>query len=576
MSVVGTLFGTIGGLGLFLYGMGLLSDGLKRIAGDGLRRLLARITKWSVLGLLIGAGVTCLIQSSSGTTVMVVGLVNAGLLSLRQAISVVLGANIGTTFTAWLVAGMGVFKITNYALPAVGIGFALHALGRRPRTQHAGRILLGFGILFIGIAFMKEAFEPLGSSEAVRRLLMAVGDRPILGVLAGAVITMLLQSSSASIAMIQALAISGAFGGEWELALASAIPFVLGDNIGTTITAQIAAARTNLAGRRTAMAHTVFNVLGVALLLPLVYAGLYPRLVQWIAPFGLRQGTIMAHIAISHSLFNVIAAAVALPLLGLLERAVTAIVPARKQRPEQMPVTLEYHLLDTPSLAIEQARREIHRMCQTARHAVHRAVKALLEQDAGSLREVARHEQALDERQTEITRYLVELSQRDIGPEMAGELPVLMHTVNDLERIGDHATNIAEIAERRMASGRDFSDEAVAEIVRMRAEVAGMFDGVLEGIGASDRQAARAVLRREETVNELQASYRQNHVRRLRDRRCEPLTGMFFVDYVDNMEKIGDHLTNIAEGVLSGLQWGQEPDGAAAPPSPGEPALRGS
>lgn len=561
MNLRDMLFGTVGGLGLFLFGMGMLSDGLKAAAGNRLRSLLSKITKWRMSALLIGAGVTCLIQSSSATTVMVVGLIHAGMLTLRQAICVVLGANIGTTFTAWLVAGMSVFKITTYALPAVALGFAIHFLGRRSRTRHWGQILLGFGILFVGISFMQEAFQPLRNDEAVQQLLISIGDRPILAVLGGTVITMLIQSSSASIAMIQTLAFAGAFGTDWDVALRVTIPFVLGDNIGTTITAQIAALRTNLGGRRTAMAHTLFNVIGVLIILPAVYLGWYVALIERISPVGLTQNTVMLHIALSHSVFNVTAAVATLPFVGALERLVRKVLPGREMLDEDMePVTLERHLLDTPPLAVSQAHKEIVRMAKTARKAVKGAMAAIRDDDLSRVGKVREREDAADHFQTEITRYLVELSQRSLSPEMANQLPVLLHSVNDFERIADHAVNIAEVAVRKVDHSHSFSEAGTAEIEQMYREVRRMFKGVLKALKEFDVDAARDALRREETLNRMQADFRESHTERLSAGTCTAMAGLIFVDLVDNIEKIGDHLTNIAEGILGGFQWTAEPD----------------
>ncbi len=575
MNVMEIIFNLIGGLALFLFGMGFLSDGLKRIAGDGLRKLLGKITKWAVMALLVGAGVTVLIQSSSATTVMVVGLVNAGLLTLKQAIGVVLGANIGTTCTAWLVAGMSIFKISLYALPAIAVGFALQVLARRQKTKHLGQILLGFGLLFIGISFMKDAFAPLRQSQDVHAILIAIGDRPFLAIIAGAVITMLVQSSSASIMMIQTLAFVGAFGTDWDVVLRVTIPFILGDNIGTTITAQLAALRTNLAGKRTAMAHTLFNVLGVAVIMPLLYSGAYVMLVKAISPLALGQTTIMVHIAIAHTTFNVVAAFVMLPMTGLLAKIVTKILPAGKRARDEMPVTLEQHLLDTPPLAIQQARREIIRMSHKAKEALDLAVRGIAEDDLSALRGVMRKEDAVDEYQTQITQYLVEVSQRQLDPDMANELPVLMHSVNDMERVADHAVNIAEIAERKIEHRQRFSDSAEKDLTRMRMEVSHMFDNVLMALENSDQRSAERALEHEEAINEMQSQFRGSHIRRLQSGTCDAMTGLTYIDFVNNMEKIGDHLSNIAQGVIYGGQWGveipQEKQSADADP-PNEPA----
>jgi len=572
MDAMDMLFGTIGGLGLFLFGMGMLSDGLKAAAGDRLRSLLAKITKWPLMAMLVGAGVTCLVQSSSATTVIVIGLVNAGMLTLRQAICVVLGANIGTTFTAWLIAGMSVFKITSYALPAVGLGFLLHVFGRRARTRHWGQILLGFGILFIGISFMKEAFAPIRKDQGVQALLISLGDQPILAVLAGTIITMLVQSSSASIAMIQTLAFAGAFGTDWDVVLRVTIPFVLGDNIGTTITAQLAALRTNLSARRTAMAHTLFNVLGVAIVLPLVYVGWYLGIVKAISPVGLTQNTVMLHIALAHSTFNVVAALIVLPLAGVLESLVLKVLPSKPGQREIPTVTLERNLLDTPAVAMIQARKEIVRMAATARSALEDAIAVMCRDDRSRARKAVEKEEAVDNFQTEITRYLVELSQRELSPKMANELPVLLHSVNDLERVGDHATNIMEDGVRKLDHGYAFSEPAAAEIDRMYMEVNQMFQDVLVAVADYDINIARRALEHETILNKMQVDLRGAHVDRLTAGGCDPMVGLIFVDLVDNFEKIGDHLANVAQGIIGGLQWRlEDTDKTPPPPDQTEP-----
>ena len=556
------VFGTVGGLAMFLYGMGLLSDGLKLTAGNGLRRLLGKVTKWPILALGIGATVTCLVQSSSATTVMVVGLINTGLLTLKQAISVVLGANIGTTMTAWLVAaaaGAKALKISNYALPTITIGFLMMTFGRRDRVKYVGQILLGLGLLFIGIRFMKDASGGLRESDHVRSFFTMLGDRPIWAVLAGAAVTMLLQSSSASIAMIQLMAVQGTFGDDPGLALRIAIPFVLGDNIGTTITAQLAAMRTNINGKRAAMAHTLFNVLGVCLVLPLVYLRVFDTVVRSVCSgWGLPS-----QIAFAHSAFNVVAALAMLPLVGLLATMVTRLLPSKAGEEEILIVTLEEHLLDTPALAMVQARKELVRMAKCARDAVNGAVEAIRDNDRKVIQTVNSKEEQVDRFQTEITRYLVQVSRHKLSPETSNELPVLLHSVNDIERVSDHATNIAEIAVRKMDQRTVFSEEASREISLLQTEVDNMFDDVLAAVTDTDVAVATRALVHEEAVNRLQVELRRNYVQRLGEDLCTPAAGMIFVDFVDNMEKIGDHLANIAQGVIAGLQWGRLDDEVA-------------
>ena len=551
------IFGTVGGLGMFLFGMSLLSEGLKKVAGQKLKSLLESLTKRRVIAVMVGALVTALIQSSSATTVMTVGFVNAGLLTLKQALCVVLGANVGTTFTAWLVStfGIGGLKITAYALPAIGVGFLVRVMGKTQRTRSIGNIILGFGLLFVGIWFMKEAFAPLKDSTGVQGVLIMLGEKPILAVLAGTVLTMLLQSSSASIMMVQVLAFQGAFGMDWDIVLRLAIPFILGDNIGTTITAQVAALQTSRNSKRTAMGHTIFNLIGVIYMLPLIGVGWYPDIVEWITPFKLSQNTIMVHIAVAHSTFNIFNTIVFLPIIRWLEIIVMKILPPRDYELMEKPVVLERHLLDTPVIALDQTSREIVRMAKVSKEAVNQAIEGLSEDDARKLEMTRKTEDAIDRFQYEITLYLTALSRRELSEKLSGELPVLLHTVNDLERVGDHAVNIAEIAERKIERKLSFSDSAQTEATRLKDEINQMFDLITLALEKNDIEAAKLALVNEEHLNGMQMDFRRSHVQRMTEGLCTPEAGLIFIDLVDNIEKIGDHLTNIAQAVIGGLQW---------------------
>ena len=554
------IFGTVGGMGLFLFGMGLMSDGLKKVAGQKLKNILGSLTKRRIVAVLVGACVTCLVQSSSATTVMTIGFVNAGLLTLKQALCVVLGANIGTTFTAWLVSIFGVFKITNYVLPLVGIGFFLSILGKTEKLKSIGEVLLGFSILFLGIHFMKEGFGGLKESQRLQEGLIWVGRNPLLAVLAGTAVTMLLQSSSASIAMIQMLAFQGAFGLDWDLVLRVTIPYILGDNIGTTITAQIAALRASRNAKRTAVGHTMFNVIGVAYILPLVWMGWFADLVEWITPVKLSQNTIMLHIAVAHSTFNIANTIVFLPMIGALEAVAMKILPVTREELARKPITLEENLLGTPVIALAQTKQEIVRMAQTAKTGVMSAIEGILNDDKAKLGAARRMEDFTDAFQYEITSYLSALSRRQLSDEVSVELPVLLHTVNDLERIGDHAVNIVEIAERKINQKLSFSDSAQVEAAQLKNEANQMFDYISAALENNDTEAAKSALLNENNLNEMQMDFRRSHVQRMTDGVCSPETGLIFIDLVDNIEKVGDHLTNIAQSVIGGLQW----NGAAA------------
>jgi len=559
--VKGMIFGTVGGLALFLYGMMQMSNGLKNVAGQRLKNVLESMTKKRLVGFFVGAGITALIQSSSAAIVMVVGFVNAGLLTLKQAIPVIIGTNVGTTATAWLVSisGFEAFTITDYALPAMAMGFVLQIFGRSRVVKDTGQILLGFGILFIGIGFMKDSFSPLEGSERVQAVLISFGRYPLLAVLAGMVITMLLQSSSASIAMIQMLAVSGAFGDDWYQVLTIVIPFILGDNIGTTITAQLAALQANQNARRTAWAHTTFNVLGAFIWFWLI--GWLCKLVYVITPWQIGATTIAAYIAVAHTTIKVLDSVIFLPLTGVLEKIVILIVRERPSEVTVRPVVLDERLFSTPVIALEQAKREIVHVAKKAKKAVRRSINGIISDDKRRLESVRETEDIIDEFQLEITSYLSALSRNQLSDEVSTTLPVLLHTVNDLERIGDHAVNIVEIAERKIERNLSFSDFALGEANKLKEEVERMFDCIITALENNDIESAKSALGNEINLNKMQIDFRRSHVQRMTEGVCSAETGLVFIDMVDNVEKIGDHLTNIAQAVIGGLQWeGVDPE----------------
>ena len=550
------IFRTVGGLGLFLFGMLLMSEGLKKIAGQKLKKTLESMTSTPFKAFLVGAGITAVIQASGATTVIAIGLVNAGMLTLRQAIGVIIGSNVGTTVTAWIVSVSGLaLDITLYSLPIVGVGFLLHIGGRTRKMKCFGQIMLGFGILFLGIGFMKDAFAPLQGNAKVHEAFVALGGRPLLAIFVGIVATILLQSSSAFIGIVQLLAIQGAFGENWQTALNVSIPFILGSNIGTTITAQIAALQANRNSKRAAWAHTMFNVIGSVIAYPFAYLGWYSAFVQAISPWELGPSTIAAEIAIAHSIFNIVNSGVFLPLTGLLETIVVKLVPLKPSEVAMAPMVLEKHLLDTPVLALEQAERESVRMAETAKKAVLAAVEGLLEDDKAKLATVRKMEDITDTFQYEITSYLSDLSSRQLSEEVSAELPVLLHTVNDLERIGDHAVNIAEIAERKIDGKLSFSEAAMGEAGQVATEIHQMFDHVIAALRDKNLEEAKSALGNESNLNIMQIEFRRSHVKRMTDGISTAERGLIFIDLVDNVEKIGDHLTNIAQAVIGGLQW---------------------
>jgi phosphate:Na+ symporter len=536
-----------------------MSNGLRDVAGQRLRGFLQGVTKRPLLGVAVGTLVTALIQSSSATTTMVVGLANAGLLNLRQAISLVLGANIGTTITAWIVALIGIeVEIMMFALPAVGVGFFFYAFGKRRRTRLWGQALLGMGTLFVGLSFMKDAVTPLRGAEVLKNVVAAYGRYPLLGVLTGVGLTVLLQSSSATVAIVQTLAMTGA------IPFATAIPVILGDNIGTTVTAEIASIGAGPPARRTARAHTLFNVFGVLYMLPLAWTfpgeggvtSLYSRFIEWIFPGELTLSNIAGHMALAHTVFNMFNAIVVfVPAIKLLEWTATKLTIVGKADRELVPEYLDTRLLSTPEVALQQAALEIVRMLRLAQGAVRDAMKAFFESNERELDRVARAEEAVDSLQHDITQYLIQLSERELGPAQAEKLPVFVHTVNDIERVGDHAENLAELAERMIHQRLPFSEEAIAELRNMYERADRMMDEVAGALETDSRPMAKRALKGEALLNQMQIELHRNHVQRLSDGSCQLLSGLIFLDMVDNLEKIGDHITNIAQAILGGLRW---------------------
>ena len=549
------LFGTFGGLGIFLYGMKLMSDGLKRISGEKLKKVLSVLTKNRVMAVLVGAGFTALIQSSSAMTVMAVGLVNSGFMSLTQAIGVVIGANIGTTVTAWLVSAMAVFKISQYAYPAIGIGFMMTFIGKRRSVKNWGTALLGFGLIFLGLSILKDSFDPLRDSIYIKDLFVNFGRNPILGIFVGAAATMILQSSSVTVAIIQVMALQGL------IDFNSAIPLILGDNIGTTITAQLASLKTSPNARRTANAHTSFNVFGVLYILPFVWTGYYPRLIEWIVPGEVTPTTIMVHIAVAHTVFNVINTLVFLPCTKYLEKFVVKITPEKKG----MVIEGRLKFLDrkllaskhfTPHFALAQARKEVVRMAEMADKAVRIPMEGLFERNNKLLEHIPEMEDAIDDLQREITRYMVDLSRRHLPREIADEIPVWLHSINDIEKIGDHAENLGEITERVLDEKLKFSDEGEAQLRMMYEYICEMLIFTQNALSNVDLESANAILVMEQKVNDLHISARQDNLDRMNAGITGATLGIIFLDYMQNFEKIGDHLSNIAIAVKRDFRYG--------------------
>lgn len=541
------IFGLFGGLGLFLFGMKIMSEGLQKIAGDRLRRLLGALTDNRLLGILIGAGLTALIQSSTATTVMVVGFVNAGLMSLLQAIGVVIGANIGTTVTAQLIA----FNIAEFSLPAIGIGTALKLFAKRPSFHQIGEIVLGLGLVFLGLALMKGAFDPVKGNTELQNLFLMVGNNPLLGVLVGAVVTMIIQSSSATIGLTIAMATSGLLGFESSVAL------ILGENIGTTLVANLAALGTNLAARRTALAHFLFNAIGVCCML--LFFSTFISLVAAISPgdpdfvittgeqldmFGGTLGDkpfIARHIANAHTLFNVINALLFLPLVGHLARLTAALIPGRENQSEFHLRHLDARVLNTPPIALSQAHSETMHMVRVAGEILQETLDLLSDQNPDRIERINRKEEHIDLLQREITDFLVALSQQSITEETSLEVVELMHVVNDLERIGDYCVHLGRLVQRMIDQKIGFSDMARKEVEEMSELTRKFYTMTATALETGEPVEFGKADQMENAIDQMEELLRNNHIARLNTGECTVASGLVYVDILHNLEKIGDH-----------------------------------
>ena len=534
------VFSVVGGLGLFIYGIHLMGEGLQNAAGDRLRRLLKALTKNTFSGTLLGAGITAIIQSSSATTVMVVGFVNAGLMTLTQAIGVIFGANIGTTITAQIIA----FKLTAVALPAIAIGACLYLFSPKRFWKFFGLFCLGFGILFLGLKIMTSMIKPFAGDPVIQNIFVQFSENPFLGILIGAGVTALFQSSSVTTGMIITLASIGLFD------LQAAIPLIFGCNIGTCVTAILASLGTTISAKRAALAHVLFNIMITLLFLPTL-----PFYYKIIAT---TSGDIARQVANAHTLFNIVGTLVLVPFASIYAKVVTRVLPGKDTIIDNQPQFLEKHLLYTPLVAFDASIKEVVRMTELARGMMSDTMKGFLKEDVKALSLVPKKEEALDHLQEAVTNYLMELMQKEISPTLANKIPSLLHSVNDIERMGDHCENIMELAERKMSSGFPFSKQAEKEIEEMFFLVDNMAQATISSLDNDSIEDAKKVLDLEKKVDKFTQKLRENHINRLSDGQCKVLSGIVFLDLISNFEKIADHLTNVAQAILGKLQWTAE------------------
>ena len=532
-----TVFSLLGGLGLFLFGIKTMGDGLEQAAGSKMKRLLEALTRNKFTAVLVGLLVTAVIQSSSATTVMVVGFVNAGLLSLSKAIGVIMGANIGTTVTSLMLS----VKL-NFGILFTAVGAICQLAGNRSSFKLLGQIMMGLGILFVGMDAMTAAMEPLRDWQGFRDM-MELAKNPLVGVLAGAGVTALLQSSSASVGILQALAATGA------ISLQASLFILFGQNIGTCVTALLASVGANRTAKRAAVVHLLFNVIGAALFIVLA---LVLPLASWIET--LAGANLRLQIAFAHIIFNVVTTLLLLPMSGLLERLAYLVV--RGEDKQQEPMRLEYfdaRLFSTPPVAVQQLFREVQRMADIVAVNYRFAMQYYFAPKDLAVDEFDNREQVIDYLNAEITQNLIELKGLNLRADDIRLVGSLFHVVNDLERIGDHSMNIVEIGSARKKEKLRFSGKAEREIEELSGIVTSMLDKSIHIVKRqiTDVEIIGEVIELESQVDKLCESLADHHVDRVKNKKCTPRNGMLYLDMLNNLERIADHADNLASSVES-------------------------
>lgn len=531
----------IGGLALFLFGMNIMSDNLQAAAGNEMKRILKKLTNTPLKGVFVGVAVTGIIQSSSATTVMLIGLVNSGIMALSQAVGVIMGANIGTTVTAQLIA----FNIGHYAFIFVIIGVGLLFVRRNRLMEKWSMVVLGFGLLFIGLNVMSAAVEPLQSSQIAKDFLIRLTGNPLSGILAGTLFTMMIQSSSASIGIVIVLAMNGLIPYEGALYL------VFGDNIGTTVTAWLASLSGNRASKQVALIHTMFNLFGTLIFGTLTYLGFYTMFIDYITPGNVKVGeNIARHIANAHSFFNILNTLVFLPFAGLLAKMATKLLPLDPTESISMgePKHLDYHLINSPELAIEQAIAEMREMLRLAKFSVEMSMQFFYEKNYRKIDTIDKIENAIDNLQKEITLYMVALSEKTNSAMITKKIPSILHTVNDFEKLGDHAVQLSNILNNQILSQKTpFYSEFMLDIEELYKKIVYMMELSLEYMKDFDQKHSYMIIELEGRINQYHFDTRRKVLEMIHTAQCDASSGLNIIDYIDTIETIADKLKNIVK-----------------------------
>ncbi len=546
------LLAMIGGLALFLFGMHMLSEGLEKLSGGKLERILERMTDSRWKAVLLGAGVTAVIQSSSATTVMVVGFVNSGIMKLSQAIGVIMGANVGTTITSWLLSLTGLegdsfllqmIKPTSFSPILALIGVVFIVFLNSPAKRDIGGILVGFAILMTGMSTMSDAMKPLSQNPSFTGLFTMFAN-PILGLIVGAVLTAIIQSSSASVGILQALCATG------TVTYASAVPIILGQNIGTCVTAMMSGVGAGKNAKRAAIIHLLFNVIGVAVFMAVFYV-----LNAFLSFAFLSKPANGAGIALVHTCFNVLATLVLLPFAGQLERLSFILIKpdseeAASEAEDEILARMDERLLATPAFALEQTNSCVFQMADLVEENVNEAMRVLLDYDKQTVKRIEQREKLIDRYDDAVGGYLVKLSAKNLTENDTMRLNMLLHGIGDLERIADHAMNLGEIARSMNKKEQHFSNKATEELRVFSSAVVDIVQMSVQMFRDGNLACAKQIEPFEEAIDRLQKDMKKRHTKRLRKGKCTAEMGFVLSDITNNYERIADHCSNLAIGVM--------------------------
>ena len=531
-------FHFLGGLGLFLYSIKTMGDGLQQAAGDRLRYYIDKYTSNPFFGILVGIGMTALIQSSSGVTVITVGLVSAGLLTLRQAIGIVMGANIGTTVTSFIIG----FKLGDYALPMLFLGAVCLFFTKNRTINNIGRIVFGVGGIFFALNLMSGAMEPLKDLQVFKDYMVELSKNPILGVLVGTGLTLLIQASSATIGILQNLYASNL------IDLQGALPVLFGDNIGTTITAIIASLGANIAAKRVAAAHVAFNVIGTVICI--IFLVPFTGLIQWFESF-LNLAPEMT-IAFAHGTFNITNTIIQFPFIGALAFLVTKLIPGEDEVVKYEPLYLDEQLIkQAPSIALGNAKKELLHLGNYAAKAFDLSYDYIINSNEKVAEKGHKTEEAINTIDEKLTRYLISLSGEALSQKESEVLTNILDSSRDLERIGDHAEALINLNDYLQRKNVQFSEAALEELAEIYHKTSEFVKDALESVENNDFKKAQALIERHEDINNMERVLRKTHIKRLNNGECSTQAGVNFIDIISHYTRVSDHAMNLAEKVLA-------------------------